>query len=76
MDVLTGDEYHSLLALAKSYLPFLKEVIGGTNLGIQQEHLGKLRSLYEMVDAKRFVLIQCLPCVTSNQGDIPGLIIK
>lgn len=55
MDVLTGDEYRSLLAQAKSYLPFLKEVIGGTNLGIQKEHLGKLRSLYEMVDTKRFV---------------------
>lgn len=69
MDVLTGDEYRRLLAYAKSYLPFLKEVIGGDNLGIQEEHLGKLQSLYEMVDTKRFVLIEIptlLSCVTSG----------
>lgn len=58
MDVLAGVEYRSLLAQAKSYLPFLKVLIGGTNLGIQKEHLGKLRCLYQMVDVKRFVLIQ------------------
>lgn len=58
MDVLTGEEYNKLLAHAKNYLPFLERVMENTKiLGIQEEHLNKLRSLYEMVDCKRLAFV-------------------
>lgn len=58
MDILTGEEYNKLLSHAKNYLPFLKRVMMNTGrLGIQEEHLNKLRSLYEMVDSKRLVFV-------------------
>lgn len=56
--LLTGEEYNKLLAHAKNYLPFLKRVMMNTGrLGIQEEHLNKLRSLYEMVDGKRLAFV-------------------
>lgn len=58
MDFLIGEEYNKLLAHAKNYLPFLKRVMTNTSrLGIQEEHLNKLRSLYEMVDGKRLAFV-------------------
>jgi len=55
--MFTGEDYSKLLAHAKSYLPFLKKLMGTKSLGIQEEHLNKLQSLYDMVDSRRLVFL-------------------
>ncbi|XP_025411013.1 uncharacterized protein LOC112683957 isoform X4 [Sipha flava] len=57
-----GDDYNKVLNNLKSYLPFIKKVIDGQDLGIQEEHLKKLKYLYEMVDSKRLSADKLKPC--------------